>query len=442
MRKVIILTLLILTVFASAIHAEDNSTLTEISSFDFVRLMKIGWNLGNSLDSTDFRKQGIKTAVADITPEELYETMWGNPVTSEETIRTVAEAGFGAVRIPVTYFDHMDENFIISETWLKRVQEIVDYALDNDMYCIINLHHDAGNGTWVKADLGQIDEIKKNLETVWQQIAKWFVSYDSRLVFESFNEILDADSTWTKAGKKAYTAVNILNQTFVDTVRSTGGENAHRFLILKTYAAGIDKDMFEAFVIPEDSAEDKLIVGVHMYVPTPFSYLKFDYDPANAGNESKTFYTILADLKTFFIDKGIPAVITEFGARNKNNSYERKEYAREFTSETKKLGIVCFWWDDGGKTKDVKEVTNFALLDRNTNKWIFPEIVETLVRTANLSADETDLNETPSKSYVNVTPQNDSRSGLYLAIGAVLLLVVNFSISAVIFIRKKFQDRK
>jgi len=363
----------------------------EKDAFDIVDSMRVGWNLGNTLDSIDNRGRGIRGGLQEgVTPEEHYETYWGNPITTREMIDAAAEAGFGAIRIPVTYTDHMDENFQIRPEWLLRVEQIVSYVLDTGAYCIINIHHDTGSGSWpwLRADPDNIDELCERFGAVWIQIAEHFRDYDDKLVFESFNEILDTQSRWGGASNEAYLAVNKFNQVFVDTVRATGGNNAKRFLIVKTYASGVDEDILEAFVLPADSMERRLIVSVHTYAPHAFTWTQDkaswtqthpDWEQVRDG---ALVEDIISRLSTTFVQRGIPVIVGEFGAMNKNNTVDRVNYARHFIETAKKYGITCFWWDDGGIFENADLVSGFALLDRYRVQWFFPEIAETLVETA------------------------------------------------------------
>jgi len=267
----------------------------------------------------------------------------------------------------------------------------VNYVLDNDIYCIINIHHDTGHGSWpwLKADPENIELLEARLRTVWLQIAERFKEYDEKLLFESFNEILDTSDRWTNAGKGAYEAINRLNQVFVDTVRSSGGNNADRFLIVKTYAAGASEDMLDAFALPDDSIGDRLIVGVHSYgvrrfilrsESAPTANVYSDWDLVRDG---KPVENILARLNGRFVEKGIPVIICEFGAQNKNNIEDRAKYAAHYIKTAKQYGMACFWWDDGGQYEKPESVKNFALLDRKNNGWLFPEIVEAMMKAIN-----------------------------------------------------------
>lgn len=299
-----------------------------------------------------------------VTPEEYYETLWGNPVTGQGTFQMVSQAGFQTVRIPVTYTNHLLEDGTIDEKWLMRVEELVNYALEQDMNCIIDMHHDVGENARINADPDKLEENKELVKTAWEQIAVYFNKYDSRLVFEGLNETLDSKNDWSCNDEKTFQAMNELNQVFVDTVRSTGGNNENRTLIVNTYAAGCTKEILSNFKLPEDSAKNKLIAGVHVY------FTKDDLDP------------IFKRIDKYLLKKGIPVVIGECGIRHQAGSTDstlQLEYHNKLTENAKKYGIACFIWDDGHKYESVDQIDTYSLLNRENNSWYFPEVVDTFV---------------------------------------------------------------
>ena len=370
------------------IEINDSARTEEANAFDVVKNMRVGWNLGNTFDSIDNMGHGIRSDLyGGSTPIRHYETLWRNPITTREMIDTVVDAGFGAIRVPVTFTDHMDENFQIRHEWLLRVEQVVGYVLDAGVYCIINIHHDTGSGSWpwLRADPDNIEQLSEQLDTVWTQIAEHFKDHNEKLIFESFNEILDTESRWNNASNAAYLAVNQLNQVFVDAVRATGGNNNDRYLIVKSYAAGIHEDILEAFVLPTDSVESRLIVGVHTYTPHTFTrtqeaapWLETHSD-WEASRDGQPVEDIMSRLNEIFVQRGIPVIIGEFGAMNKNNTVDRVNFARHFVETARRYNITCFWWDDGGYFPDADSVNNFAILDRRRTQWFFYEIVESLV---------------------------------------------------------------
>lgn len=192
-------------------------------------------------------------------PSIKYETVWGNPETTEEMIRMVADAGFNVIRIPVTWGQHQDLDYTIDGEWMDRVQTIVDWSLNAGMKVILNMHHDTGSEGWLRADTSRMESQTPRFVRTWGQICERFGDYDDRLAFEAFNELLDSDSRWNDPTEDACRAVNQLNQIFVDTVRASGKNNAERVLLCTTYAAAQEEGALSRFELPKDTAEHCLI---------------------------------------------------------------------------------------------------------------------------------------------------------------------------------------
>lgn len=348
---------------------------------EIVNDINAGWNLGNTLDSFGDWIYNY----SDGTPTD-FETSWGNPVTTRAMIDDVKSAGFNAVRIPVTWSQHIDDSgALVDGEWLNRVNEVVDYVIDNDMYCILNVHHDVGGNSWLKASENSIEENGAKFVNLWSQIAERFCDYDEKLLFEGFNEILDEDNNWGYPGKNATSAVNTLNQMFVDTVRQSGKNNAERVLIVNTYAAGTNGSSQDDFVLPNDSAQNSLIVEMHYYDPGAYC------GEISASANTQTVWTengskaaldgMLYNVYSHFTSKGIPVILGEFGAHAKNNEADRADYAGYLVENAAKYGIKCFWWDTGGKIEansDFGYYTGMALYDRYQGEWVFPEIVKAI----------------------------------------------------------------
>lgn len=326
-----------------------------LTADELINNITMGWNLGNTLDSF--------TEVAVDAPE-YYETSGSNPITEKHMIDTVKETGINAVRVPVTWFYHMDENNVVDEAWMNRVQEVVDYVIDNDMYCILNVHHDTLESGWLEASMSNYNTNNKKFQTLWDQIANHFKNYDEHLLFEGFNEMVDANRNWTNPSSDSLLAINSYNQLFVDTVRATGGNNAERCLVCNTYATSCDAVALAGYELPDDTAENKLIAQVHSYDPYQFTFSEYPDVTTFDGNLSYTFDSI----KTYLVDRGIPTIIGEFACYDKNNLEERIKWADIFTKNAAELGVKCFWWDDGN------------LLSRNFDYWKYPEILETCLK--------------------------------------------------------------
>lgn len=329
----------------------DNMSLTAEELVDDITF---GWNLGNTLDAFS------ELAVND---PAYYETSASNPITEKHMLDTVKASGINAVRIPVTWFYHMDENHIVDEVWMNRVQEVVDYVIDNDMYCIINVHHDGLEHNWLKASMTNYNTNKEKFRTLWQQIAERFQDYDEHLLFEGFNEVTDDNINWSDTSEDGFAAINSYNQLFVDTVRATGGNNANRCLVCNTYAAASTTTALEQYQLPVDPTENRLIAEVHSYEPYQFCFAEYPNITTFSG-EFSTFYNI----EKYLLSRGIPTIIGEFACYDKNNLSERIRWADNFTKEAAELGVKCFWWDDGN------------LLARSFDHWKYPELLETCLK--------------------------------------------------------------
>ncbi len=323
--------------------------------------MTVGWNLGNTFDSTGVK--GVKC-----------ETAWGNPKTTKEMIDTVKKAGFNTIRIPVSWGDHIDANGKIESEWLDRVQEVVDYAYDNDMYIILNSHHD---NSWIKLDEKTEKEVTKKYKYLWQQIAKRFKDYDEKLLFEGRNEPKTDGSAkeWNGGTASERKVLNRMYDAFVDAVRGQGGYNKTRYLIVAPYAA--TSTSYEAMAALEIPDDERIIVAVHSYSPYNVALNTYsDEKEFNDKNKGEIDY-VFQNINKAFTSKGIPVIMDEFGTMNKNNTAERIEIAEYYLSYSEKYGIPCIWWDNNiPDTAPGKE--GFGLLNRKTCKWNSPELVEAL----------------------------------------------------------------
>lgn len=335
---------------------------------ELVHTITVGWCLGNTLDSTN---SWVNYGVIGTDQEaSYYETLFDNPVTTQAMIDKVREAGFNAIRIPVTWAHHIDfdNNCHISDKWMNRVEEVVSYAMNNNMICIINTHHDASNFkesnatglNWIHADPSTIHEVSKKLHLVWTQIANRFKNYPMNLIFEAYNEVMTSERTWKPPTQEEYDALNKLAQTFVTTVRNTGGNNKSRSLCLNTYGATMNE--LQYFRLPNDSASNRLLVQIHNY-------------DKRFNQEIEEW---IQGLKRHFVDHGIPVIVGEFGtnAEGSLTDDQRVIHAKNFISRCKKVGIPCFWWDNGDITSPG---ASYGLLNRKTLSWYFPDIVQALI---------------------------------------------------------------
>ncbi|MGN1109436.1 MAG: glycoside hydrolase family 5 protein, partial [Oscillospiraceae bacterium] len=306
-----------------------------------------------------------------------YETAWNNPVTTKELITAVKNAGFNAVRVPVTWSDHIDENGSINKEWLDRVQQVVDHVISQDLYCVLNVHHDGGADGWLEASSNCYKKNSKKFAGLWNNIAIRFREYGDRLLFESFNEMLDSRNSWSDAQESdAYKAVNDFNQLFVDTVRATGGNNAERNLMVQVYSGSCSEKALAGFVLPKDITEGHLIIQTHNYDPQGFTSSDATWttmtDTWGSDAEKSYFDQLFKRLENFSKEQGAPLVIGEFGANYKGNESSRELYAGYFVKTAAEHGIKCFWWDTG----------DMALFDRSTATIKYPGMVKALTTNA------------------------------------------------------------
>ena len=332
-------------------QALSGDTLKNADTEAILEDMGLGWNLGNSLDATG--GSGLDT-----------ETSWSNPKTTQALIDKVKSLGFNTVRVPVSWGKHVSgDNYTIDSAWLARVKEVVDYCYKNDMYVILNIHHDtkssasaSGAGYYPRSSAYSSSE--KFVTSVWSQAAEYFKDYDYHLIFETLNEprLIGTGYEWwfnkwsiPSEVKDAIDCINKLNQKAVDTIRDTGSNNRCRLIMCPGYDASIDGATVSGFKLPTDISGNKnrIALSVHAYSPYNFAM--------NVGSGSTSTYTssiknelqgLFSTLKSNFRDKGIPVVIGEFGSTDKNNTAERVKWATDYTALAKKNNIPCVLWDN------------------------------------------------------------------------------------------------
>lgn len=358
---------------AAEVITAHQGEIKDISSLELVKDMKIGWSLGNTLDGGGKSSKGSSP--------ETIERAWGNPVTTKEMIDEIKNAGFNVLRIPTTWDWSTGDapDYKISDEWLARVKEVVDYGMANDMYVILNIHHE----TWHYPTEDNYEAASDRLKKVWTQIGNYFENYDEHLIFEGLNEprVIGSGEEWAGGSDATREVVNKLDADFVSTIRSLGGNNKLRHLMIPGYAASSSEVALKALKIPEN--DDKLIVSVHAYIP--YNFALSDSKQANKWIACKGGFTTdidnLADLlKTLFTDKGQAVIIGEFGARSKDNEKYRAEWAKYYVTRMNTIGVPCVWWDNGAFTGSGEL---FGLFDRRTLEWRFPLVKDALISAAN-----------------------------------------------------------
>ena len=290
------------------------------------RDMGIGINLGNTFESCgDWIWQWGDHTV------KSYETAWGSPVIEKEMIEGIKKEGFGVMRLPVHWFNMMGEDYTINEDYMARVKQVVDWALDAQLYVILNIHHDEKD--FFKNVPTNTKETLKNYKKIWNQIAEVFKDYNDYLMFESLNEEAcwgDVFNQWSGSdtGKKeVFDYTYQLNQAFVDVIRASGGNNPERHLLLAGYCTDTDLTCDHMYQLPKDPA-NRFAVSIHYYNPSTFCILEEDADWGKAQStwgtqdEIKDLNNKFDKIKSTYIDKGIPVIIGEYGAATKNKEYD------------------------------------------------------------------------------------------------------------------------
>lgn len=323
----------------------------------------MGWNLGNQLDAYSAKNGGGYNK-----PDE---TCWGNKRATQATFDKLKSYGFTSVRIPVTWMGAIGAapEYRIDASWMSRVTEVVSYAHNAGLNVIINTHHDENHGDdhWLDLknaanDAALNNAIKAEITAVWTQIANQFKDCGGWLIMEGFNELNDGGWGWSAEFRANPTKqCNVLNewqQTFVNAVRATGGNNASRWLGISTYAANPEFEKY--LVLPSDPA-DKLLLSVHFYDPSDYTIGDAQYSDwghtgavgkkANGGDEDHV-KSVFGNLYTKYVARNIPVYVGEFGCsmRNKNDARPWAfylYYLEYVVKAAKEYGLSCFLWDNG-----------------------------------------------------------------------------------------------
>ena len=366
----------------------EASAVPDTEAFRFVRDMKIGVSLGNTFDAYN------DTSLKD---EMDAEITWCGIKTTEQMIKDFHAAGFETIRIPVSWHNHIvDDNCTISEQWMDRVNTVVDWAVKDGMYVILNIHHD--NHEEAKGfypDRAHQAQSEKYVRRIWEQIAERYKDYDDHLIFESLNEprlVGHKYEWWFPAGDpdvaESVQCINELNQLFVNTVRASGENNATRYLMCPGYDAAPDGALHPDYKLPEEpkgytGTVSHIMVSVHAYTPYSFALDQsgtsyFSIDRANGTGDIDSF---MSKLYQKFIVKGVPVVIGEFGAVDKNrNLQERVDFAAYYVAKARSYGMTALWWDNNAFTGNGESL---GLYYRRGGYFIYEDIVKALMLNCN-----------------------------------------------------------
>ena len=345
----------------------DSSNMSSMTSVQLTAEMGTGWNLGNTLEAIG------------------GETAWGNPMVTRAFIDAVKAAGFNTIRIPVSWSQFSNEaDFTINATWMSRVQEVVDYALANNMYVIMNEHWDGG---WMQPTNDKQAYVNNRLAIMWTQIATHFRNYDYHLIFAGTNEVM-VEGDFGTPTSEYYSVQNGFNQTFVNAVRSTGGRNAYRYLTVQGFNTNIDHTVNFAEV-PEDVTANRLLMEVHYYDPYNFA-LNEDSTISQWGSiatnpaltetwANESFVDAqFQKMKTNFVDQGVGVILGEFGAISRTDvaGHEtfREYYVNYISNSARAHGLVPVYWDNGANGNH-----SFSIFNRNTGAVLYPGILDAIL---------------------------------------------------------------
>lgn len=355
---------------AEETEAVDNGVMREgLTALEATRLMGNGINLGNTMEACD-NNVGIKTNAP-----LSYETHWGQPKTTQAMIDGMKAAGFDTIRIPVAWMTnatHLYEgDYTIDADYMDRVEEVVRYARKAGMYVIINDHWDGGWYGMFGSESAETRALAMEAyKGMWQQIAERFRDYSDYLIFESANEELGgrfdensplycSDSVVTYlTDDERYALTNEINQTFVDVVRATGGNNATRFLLIAGYSTDINQTCDDRFQMPKDTADSKLMVSVHYYDPWSYCGASSAASATKWGKVSDYEYMDQQLAKmTKFTEAGYGVVIGEYGALPCSDGLKDNTlaYHTAFLDACTKYNLTNCLWDCSGLYKRVSQ---------------------------------------------------------------------------------------
>ena len=373
MKQLTVITLI--SLLSLSVKAMDH----DIDAQTWCKNVVMGWNLGNALESAGGDWDYDNYAWTNVWEKDYakWETAWGNPKTTKEMIHALKEHGFNAIRVPVRWVPYADiETMEIDESWIARVKEVVDWCMAEDMQVILNTHHEL----WLESYpiYTMKETLNGKLGKLWTNIATAFADYDGRLAFAGTNEVT---VNWAAPTAENYDVQNSYNQTFIDAVRATGGNNAKRNLIVQTYATDPTYGL-AGFVIPNDPTENRLSVEFHYY--SPYSYCSggkdsyFYWGKAFAdkgkitpdGNED-TIANLFLKLRKEWWDKGLGIVMGEYGCSHhftdadKQTQEANEQYHLEtLVSEAHKNGFAAFVWDNNAYGNGSEK---FGIFNRKNN---------------------------------------------------------------------------
>lgn len=352
----------VITFLAGSVFSEDLPTAKAIA-----QQMGVSWNIGNSLE----------------VPKDPL--AWGNPLPTKKLIDLVKASGFGTIRIPCAWDSHADQSTgTINAAWLSQVKTIIDYCINNDMFVVLNSHWDGG---WLEENITASKQTEVNIKqkSYWTQIATYFKSYDHHLLFAGANEPAVQDPYGTAFGPDRIAVLNSYLQTFIDAVRSTGGNNATRTLIIQGPRADIELAKSAWTTLPNDNVSGRIMAELHFY-PYQWALMESDADwgkvfyywgktnISTTDTERNTTWcdetfvdSVFTILKRTYVDKEMPVILGEWGAIKRTNLsgdvlkrhiQSRLTYYQYVVSAARSHGIIPAPWDAGGMDNNTFTIFN------------------------------------------------------------------------------------
>jgi len=364
------LTIILISITITSIIFTYLSEFSKMTAMQIVKDMGIGYNLGNNFESYDKNDRKI-------TPDEQI-TLWGNSVPTKEMILSIKKYKFKTIRIPITWKHFINENNKVSSEWMSRIREVVDWVINSNMYCIINVHHDGQSGNWLSKGISAKDKFID----LWSQIANEFKNYDEHLIFESMNEVkYEIDYLYD------YKTLNDLTQAFIDAIRNSGGNNNYRLLLISGANKELELTCFSDFKLPIDPA-NKFAISINFYLPSQFCSEPDDnpwtwtdengiheITPKTTWGSQEDYNDMVSNLETigeYFINKGIPVIFTETGVltEQKKDKESIREYLNAiFSFATNLDGMMACLMDSSNKL-----VNGMNYYDRVNHKWFDEKI--------------------------------------------------------------------
>ena len=354
----------------------------DMDAHTWCKSVVMGWNLGNALESAGAEWDDAAYGWKNIWEKNYdnWETAWGNPKTTKTMIQKVKAEGFNAIRVPARWVPHANLNTMeIDAAWLARVKEVVDWCIEEDLMVILNTHHDL----WLEhyPTYARKAELNEKLKKLWTNIATAFKDYDGRLAFSGTNEVNPNGEWGLSPTEEHYDVQNSFNQTFVDAVRSTGGNNLKRNLIVQTMRCDPNLGLSH-FTVPTDPTADRLSVEFHYYSPYSYcsgaegTYYYWGAEFADKGaitpdGNERSLATFFAKLRNEWWDKGLGVVMGEYGCSHHYTTADRETqeanqqyFLKCLVGEARHMGFAAFVWDNNAFGNGSEK---FGIFNRNNN---------------------------------------------------------------------------